>query len=483
MIYVYRVRGPYATALAKIVLDSGHGLSDLSDKLAQRFSLHPRKEEPPHATIKVSDDDPNILVIVGVQEAVVNLLNTFVNKIPFISYEYNKYGPYTSIVVKIKGIEDGYCVAEFNDHTVIIHGYPRCIEGSKSIVHIVKPAMKPNRTTIVYPGIAIIKDTVVLLDDGMGKVMFSEHIRDLERKSMLRSLSANIARQGFSIRWRSSARAATLEKIAKDLEEAINDIEKLKLGSYDVGDVIVEGESIAFVNLTRVSKEYLDNIRNSVTPTMLGHHFMRTCGKLTELADLVDKMSKYIDRDLFYKSLKYALADSMLGKHVTIIHRKATNEKIEIGSIEVVDVVDDKHLGKIIVGKRVIKSEGVYDGLGVPKERGDMAFTLIPIDTWFIIHRYVRTSGEEKGIYININTPPEICSENRIISYLDVYVDLVYVNNRLEVIDKDELDKAIESKILSRDFIDATEKTINYVKENIEYLSSLARLITSRSAI
>ncbi|MEM2512465.1 MAG: DUF402 domain-containing protein, partial [Ignisphaera sp.] len=120
---------------------------------------------------------------------------------------------------------------------------------------------------------------------------------------------------------------------------------------------------------------------------------------------------------------------------------------------------------------------------GVPKERGDMAFTLIPIDTWFIIHRYVRTSGEEKGIYININTPPEICSENRIISYLDVYVDLVYVNNRLEVIDKDELDKAIESKILSRDFIDATEKTINYVKENIEYLSSLARLITSRSAI
>ncbi|MEM1644506.1 MAG: DUF402 domain-containing protein [Ignisphaera sp.] len=483
MVYVYRVRGPYATALAKIIIDSGYSLSDLSDKLAQRFSLHPRKEEPPHATIKVSDEDPNILVIVGMREAVINLLNTLVSKVPFVGFEYNKYGPYTSIVVEIKGVKSGYCIAEFNDYTVIIHGYPRCVEGSKVVVHIVKPAMQYNRTAVAYPGIAVIKDTVVLLDDGMGKVIFSEHIRDLERKSMLRTLSANITRQGYSIRWRSSARAATLEKIAKDLEEALNDVEKFKLSSYNAGDVVVEGESIAFVTLTRGSKEYLDEVRNSVTPTMPGHHFMRTCGKLTELADLADRMSRYIDRNQFYKALRYALADSMLGKHITIIHRKATNEKIDLGPMEVVDVVDDMHLGKVIIGKRVIKGEGVYDGLGTPKERGDIAFTLIPIDAWFIIHRYVRASGEEKGIYVNINTPPEICLENRVISYLDLYVDLVYVDNKIEVIDRDELNKAIECNILSRDFIDVTEKTINYVKENIKYLLSLARLTNFRNIV
>lgn len=479
MMFTYRVRGPYATALAKLMLDSGHRLSDLSEQLAQRLSLPPKREETPHATIKISEEDPNTIVIIGEKRAVEEIFTLLIKKIPYISYEYNRYGPYTSFIAKIKGLDNGRCVAEYKDILMIVHGHPKCIEGERIAVHIVKPASQTNRISLAYPGIAVVKDTLVLLDDRKGKVIFSEHIKDQERKTLLLTLSTNVTRQGYSIRWRSSARGATLEKIAKDLEEALKDMGMIK-SSIDIArDIIVEGEAIAFITLTRLSKEFLDNVRNSIIPTILGHHYLRTCGKLTDYADLADSMSKYINREEFYKALRFAIADNTLGKHFNIIHKKPTGERIVIGSIEIADVLNDEHFGKVLLGRRFIKGEGVYNGLGISKERGDIAFTMIPIDSWFIVHRYLSTGGEEKGIYININTPPEICLDSRTISYLDLYVDIVYVNNKIDVVDLEELNKVIEQEKLSRDFIDMVNNTINYIKENLEYILNIVRYSTT----
>jgi Ribonuclease G/E len=478
MVFTYRVRGPYATALAKLVLDSGHRLSDLSEQLAQRLSMPPKREEVPQATVKISEDDPNIIVIVGMREAVEEILNIMIRKVPYINYEYNRYGPYTSFVAKIRGLDNGRCIAEYRDVVTVVHGHPKCIEGEKIAVHIVKPASQTNKVALAYPGIAIVKDTLVLLDDGKGKVIFSEHIRDQERKALLLTLSSNLVRQGYSIRWRSSARGATLEKIAKDLDEALKDLEKIKNSINVLEDIVIEGEAIAFITLTRPSKEFLDNVRNTVTPTILGHHYLRTCGKLSDYADLADLMSKYINREEFYKALRFAIADSSLGKHFNIIHRKPTGEKIVIGPIEIVDILADDRLGKVLVGWRQIKGEGVYNGLGVPKKQGDITFTLIPIDNWFIIHRYLSASGEEKGIYININTPPEICVDSRTITYLDLYADLVYINNKIELIDMEELIKVVDRGRISRDFIVIVNDIVDYIRKNIEYILGLVRYST-----
>jgi len=448
---------------------------DLSDQLAQRISLPPRREETPHATIKTSDDDPNILVLVGLRDAVESALRAIVSRVPYVSYEYNKYGPYTTIVARVRGIENGRCVAEYGELVLLVQNSPKCLEGSSQVVHIVKPATHSDKKAIAYPGIAILKDTLVLLDDGMGKVIFSEHIRDPERRATLLTLSSSLTRQGFSIRWRSAAKASPLEKIARDLEEALNELNTVKSRQYKVGDVVTEGEAIAFVILTRPSKEYLDDIRNSVVPTARGHHIMRTCGRLTEFADIVDFMTRYIDRNELYKALLYAIAESSLGKRFYIKHRKPPSKVIDLGPMETVDIVDSSRLGKVLVGRRAIKSGGVYDGLGIPKERGDIVLSFIPIDAWFIVHRYIGVDGEEKGIYININTPPEICLESRTISYLDLFVDVVYSENEIKIIDEEELDKAVENKLLGQDFVKAVRETIDYIKNNIDYIIPLVR--------
>ena len=270
MYFKFRVRGPYATALSKLILDTDNYLVDLSDQLAQRLGLPQRKNEVPNATIKVSDDDGDALVIIGKRDAVETALKIFKTGIPYISYELNIYGPYTTVMAKTLGTKDNTCVAEFHNMLLLLQNSRSCDENTDVMVYIVKPATLRNTVAVAFKGIAIIKDTLVLLADGMGRVFFSEHIKDYKRKAELLALSNNIARQGYSIRWRSSAKNAQLEKIAKDLEEALEELKKISSRSYSVGDVVAEGEAIAFVRLSRPSKEYLDGVRNSVVPTALG---------------------------------------------------------------------------------------------------------------------------------------------------------------------------------------------------------------------
>ncbi|MEM1541063.1 MAG: DUF402 domain-containing protein [Ignisphaera sp.] len=475
MTYTYRVRGPYSTAIAKIIMDSGHKLVDLSEQLAQRFSLPPRREEVPHATVKTSNDDPSTIVIVGLSKAVEELFNIIVSSVPYIGREINRYGPYTTVVAQAKGFKDNQCIAMFNDMMLMVQNYRHCIEGEPVIVHIVKPAVSSNRTAIAFPGISILKDTVVLLDDGMSKVFFSEHIKDPERRSTLSTLSNHILRMGYSIRWRSSAKSAELEKIAKDLEEALQVLQNLGIGKYSVGDVVIEGEAIAFIRLSRPSKEYLDIIRDRVMSTALGHHITRSC-RNNGFVDIIDRMSSYLDKKSLYRALRYAIADNTIGKIFKVVHRKFTGEKIELNDLEIVNVVDTQ-LGKAIIGKRFIKTPGIYDGLGVPKERGDIAITLIPIDEWFIVHRYIGINGNDKGIYININTPPEICMENRTISYIDLHVDITYRDGKLNLIDYKEFEDILRKEIISKDFEEKVNEVIKYIENNIEVIIDVVKKI------
>lgn len=470
MIYFYRVRGPYSTAIAKLIIDAGHQLVDLSNQLAQRFSLPPRREEIPHATIKSSNDDPNTIIIVGLSKAVEELFTILISNIPYTAREINKHGPYTTVVAQSKGYKDNQCLAEYKDTNLIVQNYKRCVEGEPMVVHIVKPAISSNKIAIAFPGVSILKDTIVLINDGMGKIFFSEHIRDQERRSTLLSLSNHVLRMGYSIRWRSSAKSAILEKIARDLEEALTQMRNLDIKKYKIGDVIAEGEAIAFIRLSRPSKEYLDRVRDKVISTALGHHTIRVCMG-NGFVDVIDRMSRYLDLDkeVMYKAMKYALVDNVIGKTFKIIHRKMTGEKIEFNDFEVLNAIDTS-LGRVILGRRIIKSSGIYDGLEIVKERGDIVITVIPIDEWFIIHRYIGSDGSEKGFYININTPPELCLDNKTIEYVDLYIDVVYRNDELRIIDREELESAVKLGLTGNDLIEKIENVLNYIKNNLNMI-------------
>ncbi|MEM1652649.1 MAG: DUF402 domain-containing protein [Ignisphaera sp.] len=470
--YRYRVRGPYATALAKIIIDAGFELVDLSKSLSSRLGMDEKSNVAPHATLKESDEDPNTLIIVGYPDAVETLLYEMIARIPFATYVYEELGPYTTISVKIKGIDRmGRCIGEtVNGKEVVLQNIKECVEGAITVAHIVKPSQNPKiGRAVALPGVAILKDTLVLLDDRGGRVYFSEHIRDFDRRATLNSLAMQITRQGFSIRWRSSAKNASLEAIGKDLESAVNEAIKLRnISLKDVPAILYQGETIAFIKLNRASKEFLDIVRRTVAPTTPNHHMLRTCRKPIDVCvDMLDYVANNVGEKVLDGAIKEFLLSRSIGREVTIIHEKPGNGHIEIGPIKIMNVINTD-IGLAMVGIRIIQKSGTYDGIGVERKAGDIALTLIPFDEWFVVHKYMDQYGNEKGIYININTPPEYCPLDNVVKYLDLIIDIGIVKNNLRVIDVEELENAEKSGLLSEDLVYMANETVKKVIGLIE---------------
>ncbi len=466
---LYRVRGPYATALAKIVLDSGHELVDLSKKLAERISMPQRTEVLPQATIKESDEDPDALIIVGYKDAVEAMLIEIVSRIPFISYRFEELGPYTTIAARLKGFERGQCIAEVQGSKIIVQDVSTCNENEIAIVHVVKPALKQDDKAVALPGAAILKDTLVLLDDGGGRTYFSEHIRDYDRKAILTTISNQYTRQGFSIRWRSTARSAPPEKIIYEIDEAATEAKKLRSIKPVEPAILYQGEAIAYIKLSRSSKEYLDDVRRSIVPTTPYHHQLRTCGVCEDAIDLLDILSSYVDDRVVINAIENQLIRSIINRNVVLEHNKPGEKTIEIGPMTIVNSVKTE-LGTMIIGKRKVQKNGIYNGLNIEKRSGDIIYTFIPLNDWFIIHRYTNEKGEEKGLYININTPPEICYNKGIIKYIDLFVDVIIVENNIKVVDINELDKAYQKGLIDIDTMYMVEELTKNIVNSIEII-------------
>jgi predicted RNA-binding protein associated with RNAse of E/G family len=116
----------------------------------------------------------------------------------------------------------------------------------------------------------------------------------------------------------------------------------------------------------------------------------------------------------------------------------------------------------------VISSPGVYDGLDEPKEPGDLVYTTFRTDCWYVIHEYRTSSGSLKGIYVNINTKPEVRVDG-VVRYIDLYVDVVKKpGSPAEVIDIDELEKAARDGIVSKDMVSKVTRLAASLREQLE---------------
>lgn len=474
---LYRVRGPYATALAKIVLDSGHELVDLSKRLAERISMPQRTEVLPQATIKESDEDPDAVIVVGYKDAVESMLVEIASRVPFISHRFEELGPYTTVAARLKGFEKGQCIAEAPGSIVVVQDVSTCNEGEIAVVHVVKPALKQDDMAIALPGAAILKDTLVLLDDGEGRTYFSEHIRDYDRKMTLTTISNQYTRQGFSIRWRSTARSASLEEIVHEIDEAASEAKKLRSIKPVEPAILYQGEAIAYIKLSRPSKEYLDDVRRSVLPTTPHHHQLRTCGVCEEAIDFLDALSTYIDSKIMAKAIENQAIRSMINKNVILEHSRPGEKTVEIGPVTILDLMETE-FGAVIVGKRRVQKNGFYNGLDVERRSGDIVYTFIPLNHWFIVHQYTDGRGGEKGVYINVNTPPEVCYNKSIIKYIDLFVDIVVVENSVKVIDINELDKAYQKRLVDVDTVYMVEEV---TKKIVASIDAIRRILGSSS--
>jgi hypothetical protein len=447
-----RVRGIYSTALSKILSENGIELVDVSDIIAERLGIPQRRGYPADVTVKSDEGDPSEILVLGFPREVEEIVEIIRNEVPATMLYTSRLGLYSALKVRVLGRRGRECVAETPVGTATLVDLPECREGDEVPATVIKLALKPGERLVLSARVRVVGKYALL---GRGsRVSFSSFIRNKERIAELLALFSEYLNKGYSVKWRSNADEAPLDSIKEEIPQLIELLEDVirRLEQAQLFEVVYEGEKIALIRLTSISRRYLDDVRREVAPTTPYHHMLRAeannSSGIVELLDIIASHTKPEDLEHWIREW---LVDRILNsKEVRLEHVRMGQRPVVLGpgKAEEASVSDE---GISVVIKRSIRSQGTYDGLGVPKEPGDTVITRVWEKRWYVIHEYYGKNEELKGIYVNINSPPEIMP-NGTISYLDLGMDIVKrPGEPCEIIDVEEFREAYGPGGLSPD--------------------------------
>lgn len=461
-----RVRGIYATALTKLLMDLGFQIVQPSRVIAERFKL-PQLTLPADVTVKNSDSDSSEIVVVGYEEHARTVLEELRGHLGYSFYWTSRLPLHSTVKARVLRLSGEQCIAEVNGvEAELLVDPSECRAGETVVASVVRPAVKPNETPRLAPGARVIGDYAILIQSSQPRVTISEHVRDSGKRAELAAIATAYTAKGYTVHWRSSSQHATREQLEQHLRELEQQLQEV-IGRAEKGDVGVysRGELVAVIKLSSVDKEYLDTIRDKVVPTIKYHHTIKSL--LPSYSKIVDYAEKLAERNVDKSLLSDTLVEMILSelaehRRIELIHVKPNGDTISLGRAEVKNIVRVEGEATITL-ERKVRSPGVYDGLNMPKEPGDTIVTEITLGEWYITHKYYDRNGQLKGTYININTPPEL-SENAIV-YLDLEVDVVKKpGDKPKAIDLDKLQKAREDGIVP-------EKLYRKALETVEKLT------------
>ncbi len=459
-----RVRGIYATAISKILYDNGIELVDVSEQIARRLGIDQRRGEPADVTVKTDESDPSKILVLGFPEGVRIVGDILMNNIPDVLALKPKVGLYAAFKTRIIRKAERECIAESPIGEAVLVDEANCEPGKEVNVTVVKTPVKPNEKLIVSSRVRVVGKYAIV---GRGsRVSFSGFIRNKSRITELLNISTQYVRKGYSIRWRSNADEAPLESIMEELPQLIDLLHKIeeKLSGAEPLKIVYTGEYMLFLELTYTAKQFLDKVRNHVLPTSPFHHALRTIENSYEgVVDLIDTLARYIDERKLEEWIREWIMKRLEYKKDLRIYHKSLHKKDLIlgeGTLESISIENGKL--KLMI-KRIVRGKGVYDGLNVAKEPGDVALTSIFEGKWYIVHRYLSSDQSvQKGLYININTPPEVLP-NGSITYLDLGVDIVKDDRGCRLIDSEEFRKLLADEMVTGDIVTRVAEAIDEV--------------------
>lgn len=222
---------------------------------------------------------------------------------------------------------------------------------------------------------------------------------------------------------------------------------------------LVGGIASARVYFPAEAKASLDTVRSKVAYTLPNHHLCRAGGEtLSNVVSMLEELveSGALDRELAERriiDLVNRLAPRR-GCSAMIHHTKPLTGKILLGPFRFYRSGDE------LIGKRVIRGFGKYDGLEVDKTPGDISISRIKRFSWRMDTRYYGLGNAEKGRYINISTPIHVYESHA--WYVDLGIDVVEKpNGEKKIIDAEELEKLLDNSCISRELY---EKAISEAK-------------------
>uniref|UniRef100_A0A7J3ZLQ9 DUF402 domain-containing protein n=1 Tax=Fervidicoccus fontis TaxID=683846 RepID=A0A7J3ZLQ9_9CREN len=440
-----RVRGVYATAITKALLDWGFIISQPSRVIAERFGVE-ENSLPAKVTVKDVEESRNRLLVVGEARFFEGVFDRLKSILSMSFYSTSTLQLHSTITVRVSGSRSGVCMGSFQGQ--IVHVETQSCTSDKIVKAAVVHAPPFNfQVPVVREGFSILKDTLVL--NSWKHVSISRHIRGGNRIELLSELAGIALREGFGVRWRSNAGIVPEELLRRELEEALEEAKKLKNIVPDrEGLVLSGGEIIGTITLSRADKLLLDEMRGAVVPTIPNHHALKVIGNfggsIVEFAEHL--VRRGISRDTVGRlTLEYVYLKIAESGRVMIRQFYPEGNFVDVGPFRI-----KRHDSELTVMEleRTIRSRGYYDGLGVEKSPGDVAFTLVFPERWVTVHMYASASGEPKGVYVNVNSPPEPLGENAI-GFLDLHIDVVKrPGGPPEIVDRERLESAFARGLL-----------------------------------
>jgi len=460
-----RVRGIYSTAITKLLLERGIGITQPTKPIVERFEIQSPTYCPPDVTIKDLNDKRGVLVI-GTPEAVKEVTQVLVGELQQIivkEYKPLLYSIYKGVVKEITS--DGRVVVDVGDGVGVLQETVfRLREGDELVVCVRRPSFDG------FPKLSVqlvVSGKYVRFMKGVERVAMSEFIREpLKRKELL-SLGFMVRPRGWGIRWRSSAKYASTEELLEEVERLKSKIEELEARVKEVNSpsLIEGGEAIVEVLFTPSSKRVLDKVRRLVIPTIDYHHYLKSIEGFSERVDFVEYLlSKGVRGEVLSKALLEYHIKTMIKrniKDVTLYHSTIKGKVIRIHGV-VHDVLKDG-----LVMMRRFSPSGYFDGISEAKERGDYGLTLVRLFKPYVIHFYYNREGVVKGIYFNVNTPVELVNVNSF-RYIDLEIDVVKGSKGVRVIDRESFDEYVNRGVFSEKY---TKEVLDLVKKVEEVLT------------
>ncbi|MEM1537871.1 MAG: DUF402 domain-containing protein [Candidatus Nezhaarchaeales archaeon] len=460
-----KIRGIYATALSSLLLRKGFTIVQCSTTMSKRLSI-PKTIEVADALI-FDDEDAAQLIVRGKPKAVSMLIESLREELPDLivkDWMTNVYSIHRGVVIDT--LPQGVKVSVYGGEGFLPEKTLQV--GDEVTVTLVKPSFE-GKPPLLTRRIQVVGPHVKLIFGGW--VSVSERIKNPSRVRQLFNLGCMVKPNGWGIKWRSTAVSASTEGLmleVKELMKVANEV-MAKANKVKAPSLLLEGEQAVKIYVPLEAKIKLDNIRGQVTPTTPKHHLIKSWGK--PFAAAIDLVEKLLEEDKEAK-LNLAMVTNILlrkalrvGSRLSIIHMKPDGTVISLtpGVIEEVNY-DDETL-KV---KRKFNEGGVYDGLGIPKEKGDYGLTELSAKAWVVKTTYYSANGKIKGEYYSISTPAEIMPRKA--KYMDLGVDVVKTaSGRVQVLDVDEPKLWYAKGYISKWLMD---KALNEAKRIEEELTS-----------
>ena len=446
-----KVRGVYTTAATRLLLDAGHEVVEPSDAIRDRFG-DVFAEGTADVEVRNSDDYLGLYVVGEGANDVAETLAVASDSFVFDAVAVGAVRDATVEEAAGSGafvrFDDGrgfLPYSKVDDHVEK--------DDELRVTVVEEAAPWSNGSTVVAGGERVGNHLVTLVRGASGSRVEGGTAEDATQLSRTAATLGAEPPSGWGVVYSRDALDAGMQELAEALEDAAEDAEE---GRPDT--------EAAWVWLGREGRAAYDEERAEEVTTVPGHHRLKATSKTASAGvDLAEALVEDADPtdDIPFDVMARRFGPEE-GDGIEISHGKPDGRFPSLGRGEVVSVdTDDRE----VVVERQITSSGTYDALGVEREEGDIARTRFEEGARAYATVYKSADGEKKGTYINICTPVEIFPDA--VRYIDLYVDVIEVDDETRTVDEDELAEAVEKGLVPEELAEEAREVAERVEEGL----------------